>query len=222
MATGTDPKANDGGLAAALGDGATPPADPKPTDPTPPKAQDKSAAPEAYTPWTTPEGYELDPKLVEQATPIFKELGLTQEQTQKLVDIWNEHSVAAAKEGQKIFDEWMDIRKGWREGMLSDEVLGKLVGPDGKHGPDSPLVQTMNRALAGLQNPKLVADFKDAMDLTGAGDNPAFVRVFHALASKVTEGTSYAAGGPVAQPKGQPKSAAAALYPNLPSASGGS
>lgn len=182
-------------------------------------------APEKYESWKVPDGYELDSALVEEASPIFKELGLTQDQTQKLVDIYGKHALATSKEAM---DSWMETRGEWRDSMKSDPVLGKLVGKDGNFGPDSPLIRTVNQALDGLQNPKLVSDFKAAMDLTGAGDNPAFVQVFHALASRLTEGTTYAAGNPVkasVDPKtgqlreGRP-SAGGAIYPNLPSANG--
>src|SRR5262249_32010915 len=97
--------------------------------------------------------------------------------------------------------------------------LGKLVGSNGNFGPDSELVRTVNQALDGLQNPKLVSDFKDAMELTGAGDNPAFVKVLYALASKVTEGTTYPTGGVPTAAQKRP-SAAAAVFPNLPSSQG--
>jgi hypothetical protein len=181
------------------------------------KPADKPAtgAPETYSPWTAPEGYELDAGLVEEASPIFRELGLTQEQSQKLVDFYSKHSLAAADASLKAFT---DMRAEWRQSMKTDDTLSKLADSSGNFGPRSPLVDTVNRALDGLQNPKLVADFKDAMNLTGAGDNPAFVRVLHALASQVTEGTSYAAGGP---PKGNSArpSAGAAMYPHLPSGS---
>lgn len=204
-------------LGAVLGDGVgDKAAPPEPVGDTPPKVEDKPAAPEKYEAWTVPEGYELDAGLVEEATPIFKELGLTQEQSQRLVDFYAKHSLKA---GEDAIRAWQDQRQEWREGLKSDEVLGKLVDKTGNFSPESPLVQTVNRALQGLQNPKLVSDFKAAMDMTGAGDNPAFVRVLYALASKVTEGTSYAAGGPV-NSGGKRPSAGAALYPNLPSAAG--
>jgi len=173
----------------------------------------KVGAPEAYEPWKLPDGHKLDPTISEAGSKIFKELNLPQEAAQKLVDFFNENSIKSSKAS---IDTWMKTRSDWREGIKSDPNLGKLVGSDGNFGPDSPLVVTVNRALDGLQNPKLVADFKDAMELTGAGDNPAFVKVLHALASKVTEGTTYVQGRPSAEANRRP-SPGAALYPSLPS-----
>lgn len=184
-------------LSAALGDGA--------------KIEDKSSTeaakteevkgpPEKYD-FKPPEGFDLDPKALEEATPLFKELGLSQESAQKLVDFYGKHS---AQSSQAAVDAWISTRTQWRDELKADPALGKELAPDGK------VATTVNRALAGLQNPKLVADFKAAMDLTGAGDNPAFVRVLYALAGKVTEGTTYAQGSPVGA-KG-PRSAGDAIY----------
>jgi hypothetical protein len=204
------------GLAAALGDGTSKPAgDASPADPPKPTDKPPSGAPEKYEAWTVPEGYELDAGLVEEASPIFRELGLTQEQSQRLVDFYAKH---ALKSSEEAIAAWSKTRTDWRTEMKSDAELGKLTGRDGNFGPDSPLVSTIDRALVGLQNPKLVSDFKDAMNLTGAGDNPAFVRVLHALAKQVTEGTDYPTGGPAKGNSSRP-SAGAAMYPHLPSGS---
>jgi hypothetical protein len=190
----------------ALGAGLSqtvPPVD-KPAEPT--------GAPEAYTDWKLPDGYTLDTGVSEAGTKIFKDLNLTQDQAQKLVDFYSEHAIKSSKE---TLDAWQATRKEWRDSIVADPALGKLTGSNGNFGPDSALVVTVNRALDGLQNPKLVSDFKDAMELTGAGDNPAFVKVLYALASKVTEGTTYARGEPSKTANARP-TAGAALYPNLP------
>jgi len=157
-----------------------------------------------------------------EVEPLFKELNLTQDQAQKLIDVYSKHGVKTSEDAMK---GWMEVRQGWRDEMLASEDLGKLVGTDGKFGPDSKLITTVNKALSTL-DPKLVSDFKAAMDLTGAGDNPPIVRVLHAFASKLTEGTTYVRGEPAnVNPKTgevRPRpSAAAALYPNLPSAGNG-
>jgi hypothetical protein len=153
--------------------------------------------------------------------PVFKELGLSQEQAQKLIDVYAKQSVKDAEGINKNASKWWnDQQQTWRDSMKDDPELGKLVDAQGNFGPTSKIVETVGRALDGLQNPKLVSDFKAAMDLTGAGNNPAFVKVFYALASKVTEGTTYAAGGKPVAPAQQRPTAGAAMYPNLPSGAG--
>jgi hypothetical protein len=202
---------------AGLGTGTSPTNEPTTlgaAPPTSPKPEDRTPAPAEYTAWTVPEGYELDAGVVAEAAPLFKELGLDQTQAQKLVDFYSKHALGASKQA---LDAYQNTRTEWVEGMKSDPVLGKLVGKDGAFGTDSPLMTTINQALDGLQNPKLVSDFRAAVDLTGAGDNPAIVRVIYALASMVTEGTQHVTGGPTTVRTG-PRTAAAAIYPNLPSA----
>lgn len=212
----TDQTTTTSATTTALGDGLA-----KATDPTtsPPASQDSkpSGPPEKYETWKLPDGYELDAGVSEEAAPLFKELGLSQDQAQKLVDLYSKHAIKSAEEHNAAGTKWWnDRQQAWRDELRNDPQVGKLVGSNGNFGPDSPLVQTVNRALDGLQNPKLAADFKEAMDSTGAGNNPAFVKVLYALASKVTEGTDYVVGG---VPKGNSArpSPAAAMYPNLQS-----
>jgi len=80
--------------------------------------------------------------------------------------------------------------------------------------------QTISKAIDGLSDPKLAADFRAAMDYTGAGNNLAFAKVFFKLASLVTEGGHVAGTGPSrfgqGRPGAQPDSAAHAMYPALP------
>jgi len=61
--------------------------------------------------------------------------------------------------------------------------------------------------------------FREAMDLTGAGDNPFFIQAMYAWAQKLAPGTHVPAGGPskfANQGDNRPRSAGHALYPNLP------
>jgi len=204
-ADGSGTEKNEPSTALGAGLSATPPVGDKPPQP-------PAGAPEAYSDWKLPDGYALDTGVSENGSKLFKELNLTQDQAQKLVDFYSEHAIKSSKE---TLDAWTATRKEWRDGIANDPQLGKLTGSNGNFGPDSALVVTVNRALDGLQNPKLVSDFKDAMELTGAGDNPAFVKVLYALASKVTEGTTYARGEPSRAANARP-TAGAALYPNLP------
>ena len=45
------------------------------------------AAPEKYEDFKLPEGMEVNTDLLDKATPVFKELNLTQDQAQKMVDL---------------------------------------------------------------------------------------------------------------------------------------
>lgn len=195
----------------------TPPSDGKTTS-TEPKAPDAAkteGAPDAYTAFTAPEGYTIDPKIIEAATPIFREMGLSQANAQRLVDFHTTQMIEAAKAPQTAYET---TRTEWQAKVRSDPDLAKAVNGD-KTGLDAVKLD-IGRALNALNDPTLAADFKAAMDLTGAGDHPAFVKAMWKLSAFITEGKHVAGGGP--SPHGQTPSgkqerpsAAAAMYPNL-------
>lgn len=182
----------------------------------PPKPTDSAKAPDAYTAFTPPEGYTLDPKAIEAATPIFKELGLTQDQAQKLVEFHSKQMIDAAKGPETAMTT---MRNDWQAKAKSDPDMAKAVNGNAT-GLDAVKLD-MSRALNAIGDPALAAEFKQAMDLTGAGDHPAFIKTFWKMAQFITEGKHVAGAQP--SPHGQQApgttarpSAAQALYPNLP------
>ena len=58
-------------------------------------AQRQGTAPDQYEPFQVPEGMELDSRQFGEAQGVFKELGLTQEQAQKLVDLHAKNWIGA-------------------------------------------------------------------------------------------------------------------------------
>lgn len=170
-----------------------------------------AAVPEKYE-FKAPEGYEIDPAVVEKATPLFKELGLNQDQAQKIFDIYAENAV---KGESQLVDAYETMRDGWRKEIVADKSLG-----DGQSGLNQTTKQNIAAAITAMPA-ELQTAFKDAMDLTGAGDNPAFIRAIAALGAQFREGTAVRGANP--SPLGQkapgskPTSAAQAMYPNLPS-----
>jgi hypothetical protein len=195
----------------------SPKASTEPAKPADPSLLNKDApkpaegAPEAYVAFKVPDGYELDAKVLEEASPIFKELGLPQAAAQRLVDLWSKHSAATSDGLAEAVRKQNETWQG--EARAHPDLKGKL-------DPGGPVLTTISRALDSLGNAKLTADFKAAMDFTGAGNHPAFIRTFYALAAKLAEGTHVAGNGPSplgqAAPGARPASPAKALYPNLP------
>lgn len=136
---------------------------------------------------------------------MFRGLNLSQDQAQTLVDFYTAKTQEAYQQRFKLYQE---LRDTWRDEVKADpEIGGKL----------DVVRTTVAKAIDSLGDPKLAADFRQAMDFTGAGDNPAFIKAFYRLAQKVTEGSHVAGKGPspVAAP-GTPMSAAQRMYPNLP------
>lgn len=185
---------------------------PEPAKEEPKEPPKPEGAPEKYEAFKAPEGYEINPKVMEEATAVFKELNLPQPTAQKLVDFYSKTLIESAQASAQAFK---DTRAGWvKEANAIPELAGGL-GPGGK------VITAVGRMLDQIGDAKLVGDFKQAMDMTGAGDNPAFIRVMYQLAQRLGEGTPVSGNSPAPQGQSAPgsarKSAAQEIYPNLSS-----
>lgn len=174
-----------------------------PAEATPPAPA--SSAPEAYTDFTLPEGVTLDKAILDEATPIFKELGLSQEAAQKLVDLQAKYSTKTSADLTKAVD---DMRADWQAKVKADPALANLD-----------VVKTeLGRAKDKLPVAVRTA-FDEAMNLTGLGDHPAIVKGLFEFAKLVNEGTPVNGSGPSAEGQTNGRAArptiAGALYPNL-------
>lgn len=171
-----------------------------------------TGAPEAYANFTVPEtfsqkGLELDPATIDAFKPIAKELNLTQEQAQKLVDFY---AGVSSKDHDANLQAVTNMRKEWVDQVKADPDLGPHL--------DTKVKPAVGRLLSTLGANE--AKFREAMDLTGVGDHPAFIKAIYAWAQKLGEGTHVAGRGP--SPLGQARpgqstrpSIAEAMYPNL-------
>jgi hypothetical protein len=181
----------------------------KPETKTEAKPGDKpDGVPDKYSDFKLPDGVELSPEVLTEATTMFKELGLSQTNAQRLVDFHTKSIQATADAVSKTsIDSWLAQKAEWKTQIKSDPEIGGKLGE---------VKATIGKLYESLGDAKLVSEFRTAMDLTGAGDNPAFIRTFFKIASRLTEG-SHVAGD---TPKPKPMSAAQAMYPNLPSKAG--
>lgn len=171
------------------------------------KKDEPTGAPEKYEAFKVPDGFTLDEKVSSEASELFKKHNLPQAAAQELVDFYTAKTQEAFQQPYKAYK---DMREGWVKEVKADpEIGGKL----------DQVKTTIGKALDGLGDPKLVDDFKAAMDLTGSGDSLPFVKVFYKMALALTEGGSVAGRGPSAGGQSAPGtgrvSAAQALYPNL-------
>lgn len=177
------------------------------------EAKPSAGAPEAYAAFTAPEGYTLDQKSLDAFTPIAKELGLSQEAAQRLVGFHAQAMIDAAKAPQSTYES---LRNTWRTEVSADNDI-KAYTLDGKSGLDAVKID-IGRAL-GTLDPKLAGDFRAAMDLTGAGDHPAFIKAIWKLSQSIAEGKPVAGAGPSPHSQAAPgagkPSPAKSLYPNL-------
>lgn len=135
-----------------------------------------SDAPSAYTDFSVPEGHTLDTAAIESATPIFQELGLSQEQAQKLVSFYSEQIGKINSENEGYMET---MRTQWREELKADkEIGGKLDAVRVEIG------RTLDRLPEAIRT-----NFKEAMNMTGAGDHPAVIKAIYSLGQLIGEGT---------------------------------
>src|SRR5207244_12187768 len=133
----------------------------------------------------------------------------------KLVDFHTKAMLAAATGPQ---DSYAALRTDWQGKVKADAELAAATSGS-RTGLDA-VKADIGRALAVLP-PDLTRDFRAAMDLTGAGDHPAFVKALWKLSAYVTAGPHVAGSGPSAHGQIAPgtntrPSAAKSLYPNNP------
>lgn len=129
----------------------------------------KPAAPEKYE-FAAPEGQELDANALSVFEPIAKELGLTQEQAQKLVDIYPQIQ-------QQQAEAWSKQGEEWREQVKSD----KEIGGD-KYTAN---VGNAQKALDQFGSPAL----REYLETTLLGNHPELVRFFAKVGKAVSEDT---------------------------------
>jgi len=171
------------------------------------KKEDAPAgAPEKYADFKVPDGFKFDDKALAEATATFKELGLTQDQAQKLVDVYGKTGREAAEAPYKA---WATTQKEW------------LTDINDRFGSKAETVRTdISKAIDSALPPSLAKSFRSALDLTGAGSNPDVVEALSIMFKPFVEAGSLKPGGvsPEAnKAPGQPSrpSVAEAMYPHL-------
>ncbi|HEJ8055893.1 TPA: peptidase [Serratia marcescens] len=148
----------------------------------------KPAAPEKYE-FSAPEGQELDANALAVFEPIAKELGLSQEQAQKLVDIYPQIQ-------QQQAEAWSKQVADWGEQVKAD----KEIGGDKFNAS----VGAAQRALDQFGNTEL----REYLNASGLGNHPALVRFCAKVGKAMAEDTFVVPG------QGGQRSAADILYGN--------
>lgn len=176
----------------------------------PPEGEKKSDAPvvpEKYADFKLPDGFKMDEKVLPEIQATFKELGLTQEGAQKLVDIYAKNGMQAAA---APYQEWARLQKDW-----TDEIANRFPGEK---------ATTTKAMIKGVFDsvlpPSLGKNLIAALDLTGAGSHPDVVEALSILLKPLSEGTPVRGNGPSKEGqtepgKGGPVSIADAMYGHL-------
>ena len=176
----------------------------KPEEPKPGDAKVIPGAPEKYEFKDIPDGFEITP----DAEDFMRKNGFSQEQADNAVKFYVKKLQEAAEGPHKL---WKAEQDKWLGEIIKDpEYKGDLEG----------IKSTISKFIDQVNNPRLATEMREAMNFTGAGNNPAFVKFMYRMAEQYTEGGHVGANGP--SPHGQRApgtaerpSAARSMYPNL-------
>ncbi len=171
-APGADPSAP-AGTEPPAADPAKPAADPekpegeKPADGDKPDGEKKpgekkpEGAPEKYE-FTPAEGQQLDAAALEQFEPIARELNLTNDQAQKMVDLYGSQILPMVQKQQA--EAWQLTTEQWAADVKADKEIGgdKLTANIG----------VAQRALDTFGTP----DLKEYLNSTGLGNHPGLIK----------------------------------------------
>ena len=128
------------------------------------KAEEKDAegkVPDAYEKFSLPEGFEYDEKLAGEFGGVAKELGLSQNQAQKLVD----HYIKLTQEGIAAHTEQLNqISEDWKKASETDKEFGG-ANLDAN-------IAVAKKALDTFGNPELSKYLNESK----LGNNPELIR----------------------------------------------
>lgn len=143
----------------------------KPADKPDDKEQKQEGAPEKYE-FTAGEGVELDTEVLKDFEPVARELNLTNEQAQKLVDAYPK---ILAGVQQRQAEAWQKQTEGWAETVKADKEIGgdKLTAN----------LSAAQRALDQFGTPEL----KEYLNATGLGNHPDLVKTFVKIGKAMSE-----------------------------------
>ncbi|MES3425220.1 peptidase [Enterobacter hormaechei] len=149
------------------------PQDEKPADGDKPEdeEQKQEGAPEKYE-FTAGEGVELDADALKDFEPVARDLNLTNEQAQKLVDAYPK---ILAGVQQRQAEAWQKQTEGWAETVKADKEIGgdKLTAN----------LSAAQRAFDQFGTPEL----KEYLNATGLGNHPDLVKTFVKIGKAMSE-----------------------------------
>ncbi|MBD9985669.1 peptidase [Citrobacter portucalensis] len=162
----------------------------KPAEESDDEKQKQEGAPEKYE-FQAGEGVELDTEALKDFEPVARELNLTNEQAQKLVDAYPK--ILAGMQ-QRQAEAWQAQTEQWAADVKADKEIGgdKLTAN----------LSAAQRALEQFGDQEL----KEYLDTTGLGNHPALVKAF------VKVGKAMSEDGMVTGKESGQRSAAEVLY----------
>lgn len=165
-------------------DPADKPADAAPADTETPEAKaaretaeaKANEVPETYADFTMPEGVEVDTAMLTEFSSVAKELGLTQAQAQKLVDLQAKSATGeAANRTAQLEQALAKQSETWVSELKNDPGLG-----------GAKYDQTISTAVKAVST-FFGDDFRQLLNESGLGNNPALVRGLYKIGMAISE-----------------------------------
>ncbi|QIF57768.1 MULTISPECIES: peptidase [unclassified Providencia] len=128
-----------------------------------------SAAPEKYE-FTVGEGQELDKEAVAAFEPIAREIGLSNEQAQKIVDVYGSTIMPQIAKQQEA--AWQKQVTEWAETVKADKELGSVES-----------IGNAQKAVDQFGTPEL----KQYLNDSGLGNHPELFRIFSRIGKAMSE-----------------------------------
>lgn len=139
------------------------------------KAVDEEAKiPENYEDFVMPEGMEVNTDLLKEFNPLAKELGLTQDKAQKLIDLYAKQLQSQVKAQTDTYTEMVN---GWVEELKADKEFGGA-----KFEENSAIAR---KAVNTYGTPEFIT----ALNETGMGNHPEFARFMYKVGLTLKEDT---------------------------------
>lgn len=147
-----------------------------------------------------PEGVTLSDEDVGRLAPIAEKHKLSNEAVSDLLAVYGDRIKQLAAEPMKA---WTDLNTSWVNEVKADPTLGN----------GQTLRPEVKAAISKVKTEYGDAAFNDALNVTGAGNNPAVIRFLHKISKVLVEG-GHVRGRPA--PAGPTGPSAEALYPGGP------
>lgn len=132
----------------------------------------ESVVPEKYD-IKVPEGMSMDTEALERFTPVAKELKLSNDQAQKLADLYAERQEATFKAQREAYAKTVE---GWIKEVKADKEIG---------GTNLPVTQATCKKALSVYDPG--GEFMKLMDESGFGNHPAVLRFVNRVGKSVRE-----------------------------------
>jgi hypothetical protein len=139
-------------------------------------------APEEYAEFSVPEGVTMDEAQTSEFKSFAKEQDLTQEQAQKVLD-FGAGKIKAMMESP--YRTWKEMQEQWQAEVKADPEIGGTKLEQSKK--DASLVFIPGESNPFISSAEEGAALKQALLTTGAGNNPAVVKVFVKMGRLLSE-----------------------------------